>query len=425
MHIQKDETRTKMKANELLRPVIIVEADIKLNHLIDGCLNREGFKTLSSRTAEEATSLIMENKDALLLLEYNLPDMSVKELLGNLTKQGLDVPFVVMTGTGDAKIAVEMMKMGALDYIVKSKDFTDLIPDKIKMAFDHLAGQQQLKITENALKKSEHDKRLILQSVSELVSYQNNDLQMVWANQAAADSVNATIDDLDGRYCYEIWAQRSEPCDRCPVLQAMETGKTQEQERVTPDGRYWFIRTFPVREDDGQIIGAVEVTREITKQKNVENRLRENEEKYKTMVESSIQGLVIAQSDPVRLSYASKPMEKLTGFSPDELMDFSPDQLRDLIHVDDRQRFFSTFEKRIRGDKVNPRSEYRIIHKNGCVRWLEIHSTLIAFNGEPATQTMFIDITEQKSLIEALSQSEEKYRTLIESSNDSIFVIAD
>ena len=113
-------------------------------------------------------------------------------------------------------------------------------------------------------------------------------------------------------------------------------------------------------------------------------------------MERSLQGVVIAQANPVRVAFASKPMEAITGFSSEELMSFSPQQLANLIHPRHRETFFQNFQARVRGEEVPPQRDYQIIHRDGHVRWVEIYSSRIEYHGEPATQTVFLDVTARK-----------------------------
>ena len=113
---------------------------------------------------------------------------------------------------------------------------------------------------EETLRRSEYEKAIILDSIPELVTYQNLDLKLIWANRAASESLNLETKDLLGHYCYDLWHNRTEPCENCPVKKAIETGKPQEAEIVTPDKRYWLIRGYPVRDKNGEIDGAVEIT---------------------------------------------------------------------------------------------------------------------------------------------------------------------
>jgi PAS domain S-box-containing protein len=123
------------------------------------------------------------------------------------------------------------------------------------------------KKAEEALEKAEQEKEAILDSLTELVAYQDRDMTILWANRAACESANLRREELIGRHCYQIWGEGDRVCSSCPVARAMETGRPEEGERVSPDGRAWLIKASPVRNECGSIVGAVEVTLDITERK--------------------------------------------------------------------------------------------------------------------------------------------------------------
>jgi PAS domain S-box-containing protein len=128
------------------------------------------------------------------------------------------------------------------------------------------------KDAENALQKAEQEKEKILDSLAELVAYQDRDMRILWANRAACESVNLTRDQITGRHCYELWGEGDQVCPNCPVVRAMETGVTEQGERIASDGRAWFIQASPVRDDNGNITGAAEITLDITDRKRAGER---------------------------------------------------------------------------------------------------------------------------------------------------------
>lgn len=139
------------------------------------------------------------------------------------------------------------------------------------------ASEAERKWAEEALRKAEQEKTAILESMSELVTYQDTKMRVLWANRRAGQSVGLAPEQLVGRHCYEIWHQRR-PCVDCPVARALQTAEAQEGEMTTPDGRVWLIRGNPVRDANGCIVGAVELTQDITERKQTEQVLRESKE---------------------------------------------------------------------------------------------------------------------------------------------------
>lgn len=140
------------------------------------------------------------------------------------------------------------------------------------MVFNEIT--EQLKIKEAWL-KTEQEKSLILQAMSDTVAYYNSpNLTISWANPAAAISVNRKLDEISGLHCYEIWHQRSEPCEECPVLKTFTTGQKQTIEKETPDGLTFELHSYPVFGNQNKIIGVVEIGYDVTIRKNFEKRMR-------------------------------------------------------------------------------------------------------------------------------------------------------
>lgn len=130
---------------------------------------------------------------------------------------------------------------------------------------------------EEKLRQSNLEKTLILNSIRELVAYQDRSHTVVWANKAAGDSVNKHPAELAGRKCYEIWHQSNTICPGCPVDETFKDGTYHQNEITTPDGRVWLIKSNPVLDEKGQPIGAVETTLEITEQKRAEQEQKRTE----------------------------------------------------------------------------------------------------------------------------------------------------
>ena len=127
---------------------------------------------------------------------------------------------------------------------------------------------------EQALKNSEKEISVILNSSPMHVLYQDMHHNIIWANKAACDSIKKDLKELKGKKCYQVWERSSTPCEGCPVDRVWKTGKMEKGERKSRDGKYWFINTTPIKNDDGEITGVIETALDITEQKQAQNKLK-------------------------------------------------------------------------------------------------------------------------------------------------------
>ena len=143
-------------ATEATAPTIfIVDDDQGLLRLIEKALKRDGFSTATASSGQEAIAWLSRTRPELMLLDLKLQDIEGKELINHLAELGPRVPFIIITGQGDERVAVEMMKRGALDYLVKDGDFLQFVPGVVQRALRQIEQEKKLAAAEEALRRSE------------------------------------------------------------------------------------------------------------------------------------------------------------------------------------------------------------------------------------------------------------------------------
>ena len=151
--------------------VLVVDDDLGLSRLIQKALQREGFNAVPAASGKEAIMWLARNRADLMLLDLKLQDIEGKELVNHLADIHRSVPFIVITGQGDERVAVDMMKRGALDYLVKDVDFLQFVPTVVRRALDQLDREKRLAEAEEALRRSEAD-LVRAQQVAHVGSYE-------------------------------------------------------------------------------------------------------------------------------------------------------------------------------------------------------------------------------------------------------------
>ncbi len=126
----------------------------------------------------------------------------------------------------------------------------------------------------SALERNLEEKNLILENVLHLMAMHDNDMRLRWVNQAAADSLGRSKEEMLGRHCFQLWGRREDPCPDCPVMAAREAGEPCSAEMRTPDKRIWEIRACPVRDEAGEIVGILEFTLDVTERQLAAQNLK-------------------------------------------------------------------------------------------------------------------------------------------------------
>ncbi|MGE5238196.1 MAG: PAS domain S-box protein [Chloroflexota bacterium] len=147
----------------------------------------------------------------------------------------------------------------------------------------------------------------------------------------------------------------------------------------------------------------IQVIRIRAAQRRAEEALRRSEGKYRALVETSLIPAMIVQDGKLR--FASSSLSQVIGYSQGELLAFSAEEIAALIHPEDRSRVLKNAGDRIAGRAAPSRYEFRVFHKDGHVRWIEVAPSIIDYEGKPAAQTPVIDITDRKRDDEALRRS--------------------
>lgn len=134
-----------------------MDDDRGLLRLIERALRREGFMARTADSGKAAMEWLAANDAQLMLLDLKLQDVEGRHLIQQLTQAGHCPPFIIITGQGDERVAVDMMKSGAMDYLVKDADFLQFLPAVVKRAVAQLENQERLTQAEAQRKRLEKE----------------------------------------------------------------------------------------------------------------------------------------------------------------------------------------------------------------------------------------------------------------------------
>ena len=129
-------------------------------------------------------------------------------------------------------------------------------------------------IADEALKRSEREKALILDVMSDCIIFYNVNMQVIWANRVASVLSGIPAEEIKGKFCYEICHKEKGFCKGCPVGRP-QSSKIPLSGEVRAAGMVFFIQTHPVFDEFGKFTGLVQVISDITERKEMERQILE------------------------------------------------------------------------------------------------------------------------------------------------------
>jgi|GEM_PF-406225 len=180
-------------------------------------------------------------------------------------------------------------------------------------AIESMRDITKRKLAEQALRRSEREKEAILSGLRNVaVEYLDDSMRIIWINEAVQKRLGLSMDQLRGKYCYEAVQGLDSPCPGCKVIGTLQTGKSQEGELITPDGRAWEAKSNPIRDDAGRVTGVVQVAMNITERKRAEQKMAD-------IINFLPDATFVIDTDGKVIAW-NRAMECLTGIQAKEML---------------------------------------------------------------------------------------------------------
>jgi hypothetical protein len=253
--------------------LLIVDDDRGLLRLAAKALEREGFAVATAASGADALAWLQASQPDLLLLDLKLQDFDARQVIRQLSDRKRLPPFLIITGQGDERVAVEMMKSGARDYLVKGADFLKLLPTVAARALARIEQEGKLAAAEQALRLSEERFRVALKHSPIMVFNQDTALRYTWVHNQAVVHIDR---DMLGQTDGELFPAGE--ADRLTQIKARVlmtgTGLRQEVSRTAGGEKHFYDLTVePVRDPQGRITGITGAAMEVTERKRLEGEI--------------------------------------------------------------------------------------------------------------------------------------------------------
>jgi PAS domain S-box-containing protein len=429
-----------------LRRILVVDDDEGLNTLIQRALQKAGFETKGALTGAEAIEIISADPGMVMLLDQQLPDMEGLQLIRSLADKGQKINFVAMTGFGNEKTAVEYMKLGARDYLVKNLELTDTLPQVFRRMFRELETETRLLKAEDALRKSEENYRQLVQNANSLIIRLDSAGRITFANDYAQEFFGDSQPEILELHLLEALIPATGSTGWGlggyvkRLVQTPERFMTHENEYIRPSGdKVWMAWTNrPIVDDSGEYRGALCIGNDITRLKLAEEAIITNASNLNTIFNSTPNILILVDSN-VKVERINQVGAKFAGNDSEYVIGRLAGEVLHCLNSYENQgcglnpecsecpvrtKVDSTFETKQAYHEEEGRMSF-VLNGHETEIDLLISTNLLKIGDAEKVLVSLTDITERKNLERSLHESQDRFRAVIEHINAAIFVIQD
>lgn len=377
-------------------------------------LLKEGLKhkLVHARTRKEFVQAINDSSFDIIFSDYALPSfdgLSALEMVKNICP---DTPFIIISGNIGEELAIETLKRGATDYVLKSH-FTRLIPS-ITRALNEKRAREKAKTDEGI--KSRYD--FIVNSSRSFLSLVDRNYTYEAINNAFCSAHNLVREEIIGKKLSEIWGEET---FSSTIKRNFDSSFANREVHYqawfeTPrDGlRCYEVSFYPYRNEQGEITHTVVDTSDITEKKKAEKTIRESEEKYRTLVERARDGIIILTRGSI--VFVNNFLLEITGYERSEVLG---QMFTRFIHPAFQGKAIEQYNRR--SQQTNGPAIYETVlkGKGGREIFMEVNAITIKYSGEKAEMFILRDISERRLAEEKIRRQTEDL-TLINELNKAV-----
>ncbi len=414
---------------------------------------------------------IIDNKPDLVIADYRIPGYDGAAAF-NFTKHKSNTPFIFVTGSIGEELAVECLRNGADDFILKNK--LDLLPFSVIRILESYKMKKELGILRDEIQDLEFSKRNKVIEIVEQISYgvsgsheetffvdlvkrlsSTLNVKYSYVTQRVHDSLTtvetvAFVDDqkLIDNFEYEL---AGSPCE--DSLTSGFNGISKNIISKYPDLLYLkelkaeSYLGVALKSSKGDIIGSLavidskpiedmEFSRSILKifstrasaeleRLLTSKKLRQSEKLYRSLVENANVGITLTDITTKKIIMVNDASAKIIGYSRDDMAGMSVYDILERVHPDEREEVAKSYNALFQGQSAENKIDFRILNTDGDYRWSSTRTMFVDIDGSRILMDISHDITQKKRALDTLTESETKYKNLFNASEDAIILMRD
>ncbi|MGD0093673.1 MAG: PAS domain S-box protein [Planctomycetota bacterium] len=362
------------------------------------------FEAVTVATKAEYLAALERGGHDIVLCDCSIPGFDGLSAFKAAQEHCPDVPVVFVTGTIGENLAVELLRAGGRDYLLKDHlaRLASAVLGALREAAEHRKRQQ----TEQSLRDSEARYRRLFEAAKDGILILDAETGTILdVNPFLTELLRFSREAFIGKKIWEMGFVKDIVTNEASLaeLQQKEYVRYEDISLETGDGRrieVEFVSNVYLVNQRKVIQCSI---RDITERKRAKEALRGSEAEFRAMFEMASIGMGQADPHTGQLLRVNQKMCAITGYSADELLKM---RIAELTHPADRQKDWDAFQRVVRGEAPDYRMEKRYTRKDGTVAWVNVNMTVIRdAAGQPVrTMATIEDITERKRTEESLTR---------------------
>lgn len=264
-------------SNEKLPLVLIIEDEKNIRQSFRFYLEDNNYRVLEAENGRIGLELFEKEKPDLILLDLRMPEVDGLEVLGRVGELSNDTPVIVVSGAGGVADAVEALRLGAWDYLLKPIEDQSVLKYSIEKAMERARLLRENEAYQNKIRESEERYRSLIENAGSAIAYLDSNYKVVLVNRYAIENFRREKDMLIGKSLFDIF-QKDQAALFQKRLKEIDEGKrgaTFEDLIDFPNGSRWFLTNVQLlRNSDGSLLGFQCISTDITERKQAEHQIR-------------------------------------------------------------------------------------------------------------------------------------------------------
>lgn len=413
------------------KKILIVEDEAIVRMDLEVRLKTLGFVVSGSvASGEDALDSVSQDRPDLILMDIMLAGEMTGIDAAEMIRRRFDVPIVFLTAYADSLTVGRAKVTEPYGYLLKPFDEVEL-----RAVIEVALYKHEM---EKRLRESENRYRTLAEAARDHIFIIDRAQALQYINSVAAHSLGNTPEALLGKTIDELFPDHAAAHMKFSLEKVFIRGEpAYTEEVVTFQGRECFMSTVltPIRDESGNTVSVLGISRDITDRRMAENALRESEIRYRTLFDAAGDAIFIfhAEGDQAgSIAAANQAAADMHGYAIDELLSMS---IKDLDDKDSAEEFPERVRRLLDGEWI--KAEINHVRKDGSVFPVEISAGIIELGGRKFVLALDRDITgrkkaeeekerlnlELRETLKSLSYSQKEWRETFDSITDMIFIV--